>query len=158
MFVGYVRSEKPAAARNRTQDPLAWSCRWSDHWTMTTNPYITSLVTKNVFISAMAKRSKCWERWCQSVQAKEGGGLKPLQILSSCSIMCTSQKDIQNSEDKWGKKKQLSGYKQCHTYKNQSLEVSKYMQSHSQTWAGGLRTQSLAILEAKPPPHFSCYT
>ena len=66
--------------------------------------------------------------------------------------MCTSQKDIQNSEDKWGKKKQLSGYKQCHTYKNQSLEVSKYMQSHSQTWAGGLRTQSLAILEAKPPP------
>ena len=26
-------------------------------------------------------------------------------------------------------KKQLSGYKQCHTYKTQSLEVSKYMNS-----------------------------
>ena len=61
------------------------------------------------------------------------------------------QKDVQNFE-KHQRKKQLSGYKQCYTYKNQSLEVSKYMQSHSQTWPEGLRTQSLAILETKPPP------
>ena len=38
------------------------------------------------------------------------------------------QKEVQNLE-KQERKKQLSGYKQCYTYKNQSLEVSKYMNS-----------------------------
>ena len=35
------------------------------------------------------------------------------------------QKDVKNLE-KQEKKKQLSGYKQCYTYKDQSFEVSKY--------------------------------
>ena len=134
---------KASSSQKPNSRPLGLSCRWSDHWTMTTNPYITSLVTKNVFILAMVKCSKCWERWCQSVQAKEGGGLKPPQILSSCSIMCTSQKDVQNSEDKWGKK-QLSGYKQCYTYNTCSL-IPRLDRKASEP-------RSLAILEAKPLP------
>ena len=58
------------------------------------------------------------------------GGLKPPKILSSCYYVYKQlpQKDVQNLE-KQERKKQLSGYKQCYTYKNQSLEVSKYMNS-----------------------------
>ena len=46
------------------------------------------------------------------------GGLKPLQILSSCYYVYKQlpQKDIQNV-GKQKREKQLSGYKQCYTYK-----------------------------------------
>jgi len=54
------------------------------------------------------------------------------------------QKDVQSLENKTGKK-QLSGYKQCYIiYKNQSLEVSKYMILLS-------LSAKKSILVAKPP-------
>ena len=58
------------------------------------------------------------------------GGPKPPHILSSCHYVYKQlpQKDVQNLENQ-ERKKQLSGYKQSYTYKNQSLEVSKYMNS-----------------------------
>ena len=53
------------------------------------------------------------------------------------------QKDVQNLE-KQESKKQLSGYKQCYTYKNQSFEVSNI-------WIWLLLHATNSILEAKPP-------
>ena len=69
-------------------------------------------------------------------------GLKPppLQILSACYY-------VYKQFAAKGHPNQLSGYKQCYTYKNQSLEVSKiWLSLRATNW----------ILEAKPPPpHFS---
>ena len=48
-----------------------------------------------------------------------GGAEAPADL----TLMLLPQKDVQNLE-KQEKKKQFSGYKQCYTYKNQSLEVS----------------------------------
>ena len=50
----------------------------------------------------------------------EGGCFK---LVLLCVQPVTS-KNVQNLEER---KKQLSGYKQCYTYNNQSLEVSKNM-------------------------------
>ena len=57
------------------------------------------------------------------------GGLKPPQILSSYYYVYKQlpQKDVKNVKNE--REKQLSGYKQCYTYKNQSLKVSKYINS-----------------------------
>ena len=67
-------------------------------------------------------------------QGRAGGGLGGAEALPDFKLMllCVQlllQKDVQNlslDTNKRGKK-QLSGYKHCYTYKNQSLEVSKYM-------------------------------
>ena len=68
-------------------------------------------------------------RVCKGVGKGGGAGGNP-QILSSYYYVYKQlpQKDNQNLE-KQERKKQLSGYKQCYTYRNQSLEVSKYMNS-----------------------------
>ena len=55
------------------------------------------------------------------------------------------QKDVQNLE-KQERKKQLSGYEQCYTYKNQSFEVSNI-------WIRLSLHATNPIQEAKPP-HF----
>ena len=64
----------------------------------------------------------------KGVGKKGAGGAEAPQIISSCYYVCKQllQKNIQSLENKTGKK-QLSGYKQCYIYKNQSLNVSKYM-------------------------------
>ena len=64
------------------------------------------------------------------------------------------QKDVQNVE----KQERKKGYKLCYTYKNQGLEVSKYVQSHPQTWAGARPQNSFPDdpIEAKPPILKSC--
>ena len=60
----------------------------------------------------------------QGCRQRRGG-----QILTSCYHVYKQlpQKDVQSLENKRGKK--LSGYKQCYRYKNQNLEMSKYMNS-----------------------------
>ena len=54
----------------------------------------------------------------------EGGSFK---LMLLCVQPVTS-KDVQNLKNQ-ERKKQLSGYKQCYTYNNQSFEVSKNMNS-----------------------------
>ena len=51
-----------------------------------------------------------------------GGGGADCELM----LLCVPVVTLQNLE-KQERKKQLSGYKQCYTYKNQSLEVSKYL-------------------------------
>ena len=55
--------------------------------------------------------------------------LKAPPDLQAHVTMCTSSYHKRTSKFRKvrGKKPQHSGYKQCYTYKNQSLEVSKYM-------------------------------
>ena len=67
--------------------------------------------------------------YTKSVGKGETGRVEaPPQILRSCYYVYKQllQKDVRNLE-KQERKKQLSGYRQCYTYKNQSLEVSKCM-------------------------------
>ena len=84
---------------------------------------------------------------------KEGlGGWSQIHVLCVQAVITKGRPKfiIIDWNEKGKNSFQVHG-KQC---TNQRLEVSKYVQSRSQTWAGGLRTRSLAILEAKPP-HFS---
>ena len=129
---------KAGSSQKPNSGPLAWNASGLASGLQLPTPI---LVTKNVFISAKAKCSVLREMMsnCKGVSK---------YYVYKQSPQRTSK--IQKSQ------KQLSGYKQCYTNKNQSLEVSKYVQSHSQTWAGGLRTRSLAILKAKPPLLKSC--
>ena len=61
---------------------------------------------------------------------KEGaGGTEAPQILSSCYYVHKQllQKNVQSLENKTGKNSFQVISMQCYIYKNQSLEVSKYM-------------------------------
>ena len=87
---------------------------------------------------------------------REGGeGFTPL-IISPCT-MCTSSYCKRMSKIYYYRKarEEKTSFQVISsvTHTNQSFEVSKYVQSCSwRIWAGGLRTRSLAILEANPPP------
>ena len=68
--------------------------------------------------------STCTESFMQTINIcfkGVGKGSPPPQTLSSCSYYKGCPKFIIIEE------KQLSAYKLCYAYKNQSLEVSKYM-------------------------------
>ena len=62
----------------------------------------------------------------QELQQRYSPNFK-LMLLYMCMCKQLLQKDVQNLEKQ--KEKQLSGYRQCYAYKNQSLEVFRYMNS-----------------------------
>ena len=62
-------------------------------------------------------------------QGQVGGGVQPPPPLDFKLMLCVQAvtTKVHPKFRKTRHEKQLSGYKQCYTYKNQSLEVSKYM-------------------------------
>ena len=58
--------------------------------------------------------------------SKGGSGEKGSFTLMLLCVQPVTSNDVHNLE-KQERKEQLSGYKQCYTYNNQSLEVSKNM-------------------------------
>ena len=96
-----------------------------------------------------AVRMRAQQPLCECCKSVGKGGLKPPPPdfkLMLCVQAVTTK--VRPKFRKTRQEKQLSGYKQCYTYKNQSLEVSKY-----KNLALIIRATNL-ILEAKPP-HFS---
>ena len=132
--------EWKASSSQKPKLPMVWPLNY-DH-----QPLYYFIGNKKCLHFSHGQVLKVLREMMSKCAGKGRGGLKPPQILSSCSIMCTSQKDVQNSEDKWGKK-QLSGYKQCYTYNTCSL-IPRLDRKASEP-------RSLAILEAKPLP-LSC--
>lgn len=129
--------EWKASSSQKPKLPMVWPLNY-DH-----QPLYYFIGNKKCLHFSHGQVLKVLRGMMSKCAGKGRGGLKPPQILSSCSIMCTSQKDVQNSEDKWGKK-QLSGYKQCYTYNTCSL-IPRLDRKASEP-------RSLAILEAKPLP------
>ena len=79
----------------------------------------------------MASPSRVWEIIVlQGCRPGAGGGAEAtpdfkLTLLCVQAVTAKMRPNVEKQE----KRKQLSGYKQCYTYKNQNLEVSKYMKS-----------------------------
>ena len=95
-----------------------------------------------------AVRMRAQQPLCECCKSVGNGGLKPPPDFKLMLCVQAVTTKVRPKFRKTRQEKQLSGYKQCYTYKNQSLEVSKYMNLDLIIRATNL------ILEAKPP-HFS---